>query len=248
MKQKINVEYLKPFGPGILSGKLSDGLLNNFIKLSEDVIDKRMRSWNEALVGAIDDEWKIPELLYKDYGLDEFLDSAMIGYAQGMTEDVRKFDKNAIKALDINDIGHRVTRGDGWINYMTEGEYNPIHLHTGCSLSSIFFINDYTGDEPIAKSKDKASEDGHTTFVYASRNSGFQRKRDVRIHSITKKKELMKETYFDGIVERGHWTIEPKRGDFYIFPAYLYHMVYPFKGNKKRITASINYGLETITK
>ena len=59
-----------------------------------------------------------------------------------------------------------------------------------------------------------------------------------------------------GLVYKGSYNattsspslVTAKKGDFYIFPAYLYHMVYPFKGNKKRITASINYGLETITK
>ena len=241
--KKIKAEFLKPFGPGILRGQLSNELLDNFTKLSEEVIDKKMKSWNPSLVGAIDDEWKIPELLYKDFKIDSFLDSVILGYTQGLYQDLQKFDSGYLKNNNIKEFSSEVVRGDGWINYMTEGEYNPIHIHSGCSLSSIFYINDYVGDEPIASKGNPNCEDGHTTFVYGSKPGGFQRKQYVRRDETGAHIETAKVQYFDGIHERGHWSIKPKKGEFYIFPAHLYHMVYPFKGKKKRITASINYGV-----
>ena len=243
MKTKIKVEYLKPFGPGILRGTMSKELLDNFTKLSEEVIDKKSRSWNAALVGQINDEWKIPELLYKDFGLDKFLDGAIKGYMRAHILDIQRFDSEFIKKKNINEFKIDVIRGDGWINYMTEGEYNPIHIHSGCSVSSIFFINDYTGDEKIKDKPSTISEDGQTTFVYGSKQTGFMRKRHIIRDENGVPLKNTKTEYFDSVHERGHWTLIPKKGDFYIFPNYLYHMVYPFKGKKKRISASVNYGV-----
>ena len=32
---------------------------------------------------------------------------------------------------------------------MKEGEYNPVHLHTHCSVSTIFYLDDYIGDKVL---------------------------------------------------------------------------------------------------
>ena len=37
------------------------------------------------------------------------------------------------------------------------------------------------------------------------------------------------------------YTIRPKVGDFYIFPAWLSHMVYPFRAAGERRSFSINF-------
>ena len=46
-----------------------------------------------------------------------------------------------------------------------------------------------------------------------------------------------------GQIELGSWRTAPQKGDFYIFPAYLLHTVYPFVSDKTRISASINYNV-----
>ena len=38
---KLKLEYIKPFGPGILQGKLPKKIFDNFTKLSDEVIDKK---------------------------------------------------------------------------------------------------------------------------------------------------------------------------------------------------------------
>ena len=76
MSEKIKLKYLKPFGPGILSGYLPKNILDNFVKISDDVISKKIQKWNYQLVGRIDDEWKIPDLLSRDYEIADYLDNA----------------------------------------------------------------------------------------------------------------------------------------------------------------------------
>ena len=65
--KKINLEYLNPFGAGILCGSMPNELIERFENLSNEVLDKKITEWNNYLVGRIHDEWKIPDLLYKDY-------------------------------------------------------------------------------------------------------------------------------------------------------------------------------------
>ena len=48
--KKINIEYLNPFGAGILCGSLPKDLLENFEKLSNEVLEKK-KKWNYQLVG-----------------------------------------------------------------------------------------------------------------------------------------------------------------------------------------------------
>ena len=242
MSEKIKLKYLKPFGPGIVSGFLPEDILDNFLKLSDDVISNKLKKWNYQLVGRIDDEWKIPELLYKDYNISNFLDSLVHEYANCWLNDTRLID--SYRGFHLRDIDINVKRGDGWINYMTEREYNPVHLHNHCSISTIFYLDDYTGDESIV-TKDTSiadnygntiCEDGYTIFINGSFPVGEVNPGPTRI------KELG--SSITNLIPRTHFSVKPKKGLFLIFPSWLLHMVNPFKGDGKRVTSSINYGIK----
>ena len=245
MNEKIKVDYLKPFGAGLLHGQLPEDILDGFLKLSKEVIKKKTTRWNPALVGAIEDEWKIPDLLYKDFKIDDFLLQAFKTYVRVYLNDIAKFSKFNME----NEIDHKpefdvkVKRGDGWINYTKEHEYNPPHFHSNCSLSSIFYLNNeedykegrlgHTDGKYSVKHND---EDGHTLFIDGSKSNG----------AILTDRTDDKDT-FQGVVhpiiDRTHFTVKPHRGRFFIFPAHLLHCVNPFVGKKgRRITASINCG------
>jgi len=43
MSEKTKLKYLKPFGPGILNGYLPKNILDNFVKISDDVISKKIQ-------------------------------------------------------------------------------------------------------------------------------------------------------------------------------------------------------------
>tara|TARA_Y100000592_G_C5402788_1_gene284003 strand:+ start:45 stop:785 length:741 start_codon:yes stop_codon:yes gene_type:complete len=237
---KLKLEYIKPFGPGILQGKLPKKIFDNFTKLSDEVIDKKRRNWNDSLVGVIDDEWKIPELLFRDFKIGEFLDKLFYTYVECFLDEHLMWEKKC--GANQNDVASdyllKVKRGDGWINYMKEMEYNPIHLHSHCSLTSIFYLNDYTGDKPISNKdvlgRNKFNSDGNTTFIYSSIPAGEPKPSPGQMDELGGR--------IQNFYSKSHIDVKPVTGEFFIFPSWLLHSVYPFKGKGNRITASVNYG------
>ena len=101
---------------------------------------------------------------------------------------------------------------DLWINIMKPGETNPIHIHSG-DLSFVLFTQ--MPDEIIKENEQYAGSGlgpGTIQFLYGQ----------AQEHFATNKHFL------------------PRKGDFFIFPAKLYHMVYPFKSNVERISIAGN--------
>jgi len=50
----------------------------------------------------------------------------------------------------------------------------------------------------------------------------------------------------DAPLHNSNWSIAPKNGDVYIWPAWLRHFVYPFRSKEKRIMISFNAGWKEI--
>ena len=132
--KKIKLEYLNPFGAGVLCGTMPDELIKRFENLSKEVLDKKITEWNYQLVGRIYDEWKIPELLYKDYNVDTFLELAFLRYVESYYTNFRRILNLSLrlpqKEFQKNGYKVQIHRGDGWVNSMKEGEYNPTHHKT----------------------------------------------------------------------------------------------------------------------
>ena len=101
---------------------------------------------------------------------------------------------------------------DLWFNVMRAGDTNPIHTHSG-DLSFVLFTQ--IPDE-IKKENDqyvgRGSGPGTLQFLFGQ----------AQEHFATSKHFL------------------PTKGDFFIFPAKLYHLVYPFKSNVERISIAGN--------
>ena len=51
---------------------------------------------------------------------------------------------------------------------------------------------------------------------------------------------------YDVPLHNGTWSITPKNGDVYVWPAWVSHFVYPFRGKEKRIMISFNAGWKEI--
>ena len=102
------------------------------------------------------------------------------------------------------------------VNSQKDNEYFPIHQHLGCHLSSVMYLKipEYL---PSRKNYGKGNDDGSIIFVNnASRDQNWG------------KPEL---------------RIQPRVGDFFIFPALQQHFVYPFRtadGKGERRSAAFN--------
>jgi len=102
-----------------------------------------------------------------------------------------------------------------WVNYMKEGEFNPPHIHQvnreTCILTCVLYLNI---PEDLQKEKHIATSypPGSITFTYGE----------------------------SLLLNVSEFSMMPTKGDFFIFPGWLKHCVYPFKSNGTRISVSAN--------
>lgn len=107
-----------------------------------------------------------------------------------------------------------------WVVRQFENDFNPAHFHTDCHASAVGYLR-------LPKDWDKEMEDdykdhypcrGHIEFSYDNTRM-----------------------WHDGSV-----LIKPNVGDFFIFPSYLRHAVYPFRreGERRSFSMNVSYKLE----
>ena len=99
-----------------------------------------------------------------------------------------------------------------WIVRQFKNEYNPIHTHGG-HLSGVGYLKVPENFGEYHQKTKINNQNGMLTLVHGS-------------------KTFMSDSTY---------TIEPKVGDFYFFPNYLMHAVYPFTGtDEERRSVSFN--------
>jgi len=102
---------------------------------------------------------------------------------------------------------------DSWIVRQFKNEYNPIHWHAGHISGAGFLKVPDTFGKHTQDKGEKEYHGGQLTLIHGSK----QFLSNAKLH------------------------ITPKVGDFYFFPHYLMHAVYPFKGtDDERRSISFN--------
>ena len=93
---------------------------------------------------------------------------------------------------------------ESWIVRQFENEYNPVHYHSG-HVSGAGYLKVPKNLGKFIQNKDKQFQGGDLNLIHGSRQ----------------------------FLSRSIFPIKPKVGDFYFFPNYLMHTVYPFKGTEE---------------
>ena len=120
-----------------------------------------------------------------------------------------------------------------WVNQMFKYEYNPLHTHVNCLLSSVLVL--------------KVPEFGRGNLL--KRSGTKMRVEKEREGDIVK--FLPHPSFKDGALafvrstgdslnDITSVTVEPNVGKFYLFPSNMNHMVYPFYSNSERRTMAFN--------
>ena len=116
-----------------------------------------------------------------------------------------------------------------WSVHSYEGDYNPIHDHSVPSLTGLAATTWTKVPEQITKQK--SPNDGEYNLFGASGNSvGFLAFNYGKTSSLDNPMLKPPTTC----------TIQPEVGKLFIFPIWLQHMVYPFKGEGERRTIAAN--------
>jgi|TARA_R110000824_G_scaffold337216_2_gene523715 hypothetical protein len=103
-----------------------------------------------------------------------------------------------------------------WFVRAFENDYNPTHMHTSGSYSCVLYLKvPETISDTNSKYVDKQATEGYLDFVYGT----------------------------SLVCCPGNLCVQPKAGDLYVFPAYLFHTAYPFYGEGERRSFSANMSL-----
>ena len=115
-----------------------------------------------------------------------------------------------------SELGEKITKFniiESWVVRQFKNEYNPIHWHSGHISGAGFLKVPKLLGKHVQEKENKTYKGGNLQLVHGSRMF------------------LSNSTY----------TIEPKVGDFYFFPNYMMHVVYPFKkSEEERRSISFN--------
>ena len=107
--------------------------------------------------------------------------------------------------MELNKSITRFNIKESWIVRQFENEYNPIHWHSGHISGAGFLKVPSTFSSPSQKKQKSEYYGGNLQLIHGSRK----------------------------FLSNSIMHIKPKVGDFYFFPNYLMHCVFPFNGSKE---------------
>ena len=105
----------------------------------------------------------------------------------------------------------------GWFVRQYAGEYNPLHIHTGAALSCVGYLKLPDGIEAEWEEdyRDHHPSHGHLQFAHGT------------------------DTHYSV----SNFMVQPRVGDFWMFPSYMFHCVYPFRSEGERRSFSMNFSV-----
>ena len=190
---KIKYEVFN-WGPLLWKTKISS---KDIKKLKE--LGNNGTKYNKYLAGVINKEYEVD---FKSFN------KIILPYLQAYSGAFEKWYDAKIKNIYTTSV---------WVNYMKKGEFNPPHIHTGCKLSSVLFL-----DIPKELIKEKDS------FVGEGIGPGA-------IHFYIGNPQDLARNAFE---------LMPETGDFYVFPWNLSHSVASFTSDITRISMAANFSFD----
>ena len=200
-------QLTKPFGPAFAFIQMPDEVLRKLIKLSDQILEDPNRvDWGKNLVGQVAEEPWVSNEALQEAGVYGYIQNMLYNYVyNSLLQEGHK-----IKQLNVH-LDHM------WMVSQHENEYNPIHFHTYCDLSSVIWLK-------VPKMDDRSVN---------GRLPSYKQQRDGMI-------EFVYKTACPGGLEKGSLSFLPEPGQLAIFPSNLLHTVYPFKGPGERRSLAFN--------
>ena len=159
-------------------------------------------------------------LEYDDAILTSFTKTMMEGSAayinDFMTESKQSFGSPSVPELS------RIALTGCWLNLYKEGDYNPKHSHLFEFDSGLSFFC-WLEFPKSMEDADGGNYDGRTELIWNSSTAN----NPVR-----------------GFTFPGSMILNPIVGGIYIFPSWLSHIVYPFRGPGERLSIAGNVAIE----
>jgi len=197
-------KLIKPFGPHVAMVQAPSDILEKMIKLTDEILEDENRvDWGGHLVGQVAEEPWVSNKQLEELGLLKYFNGLLYNYVWNSLK---------MEGQDVEQL--QVALDHMWIVSQYENEYNPIHFHTYCDLSSVMWLKVPKWERREKLPAYKTQRDGHIEFVY--------------------------KTACPGAMERGSMSLNPEPGASVLFPSNLLHTVYPFQGPGERRSVAFN--------
>jgi len=198
---ELNIKLIQPWSVPILKTTLPPDILQTMIEISDKIVaDKNAESHGKYLVGQIDTELRVKYNILKEAGVLGFLLGTIRQFVI-----ICKCQMNPHLITEIQQMEWMTDILSTWLISQQPGEYNPMHVHTECDISSVMYLKvpKILPSRKEYKPNQFPHDDGSILFV-----SNASRDLALSVPSI---------------------AIPPQVGDFYIFGAQQQHSVYPYR-------------------
>lgn len=214
-KDEFKVDILKPFGPWILQTKVSNEVVRMLNKECDNIIkDKEKRKSADASKNLVG---HVTEELGIDLQSKPKLKD--FGMLLGELTKCLQDEHTKIKYPDFVDTKPpKFYIHNTWFIRSFEADYNPVHIHTSGQFTCVLYLKvpKGIGVKNTRNKKEGYTTEGYIDFLYGATN----------------------------LVNAGSYNVMPVVGNLYIFPAHLFHTVYPFFGKGERRSLSANFTIE----
>ena len=215
-----------PFGPPIGYAELPKELVNDLNEGCDDIVKDeeltKSEDYSHALVGQVEQELLIPTDIINKWG--QWFATQIKTYLTQYFHQIYVPEQNIIGApleqalQNVSRIQSNVL--SAWYIRSFAGDFNPIHTHTGSELTCVGFLK-------VPDLSNERVKPGSSSLIRKYSPSGHL--------------EILSSIgVTNSFFENDRIGFVPKVGNWYLFPANLRHVVYPFKCDGERRSFSIN--------
>jgi len=211
---KVELNWLPLVSGGILKVSLPEQTVDFLTQLSDVVLEDELEglSMDDRLAGQIREGRQRLIPLTDETKQSKYMSSFLTFSHNLCLEYINAYLHYSPKAVAVWGDSPGVEIYEFWANKQLAGDYNPLHNHNQPfpALSAVIYLK---VPEQITQSD---SDDGTIKFMWNDRGNPYMLE-------------------YPGIL-----TLEPRVGDYYIFPSWLVHEVPPFRGAGERRSLSWN--------
>jgi len=215
----LDLSMVAPFSPAIIKARMPDAVVARLNLRADEIVARQdelaARDWSAHLAGAVSAEIRFTDIIHEIADFRDFLYDVARAYAYRCESALLHF-TDYERTEELGDRKLRIEIKEGWVNDMLAGDYNPAHCHQGCVFSSVGFLRtppDYEAE--FAADKARQNTVGCLQFIDSRSAVGV----------------------------RNLFTVKPAVGDFYLWPSWMLHCVYPFKSAGVRRSVAVNLAL-----
>ena len=219
-KDRVEHTVIRPFGPPILKFQMPQSIVDSFNNCVDEIDRNNMAKdldHSDNLAGKVSEELTIPHEVMMENAefffksANEFVEHMHTFYMSEQSD----HHINGVYDEEKEAFVHQIA--SSWFVRSYAGDYNPVHMHPGIQMASFGYLKLPDWDSELGTDEEDhfGLTHGCTQFSFGSGGSGG--------------------------FTRSTYTVKPKVGDFYLFPAWLYHCVYPFRSEGERRSFAINF-------